>query len=204
MDMNKQMKCQEIVNESANRIVKELINQNKAIYNKKNEISYYKANVKCTRFIKTTDFLSLPNNKEETYNPIIVDITYIISTFYDLCTEQNLTYTLRKLIKENYDNLDANELASFFMPFYDTKNWDILNSADKIETKKFNDFLVEHKKTLNLFTELWRLNIKCFPSDLKLLCTSFYNHNDLPSKEKYQEMLNTYEKCQEMLNAYEK
>lgn len=194
MDMSKQMKCREIVNKAANRIVKERINQNKAIFNKKNEISYYKANVKCTRLIKTTNFLSLPNNKEETYNPIIVDITYIISTFYDLYTEQNLTYTLKKLIKKNYDKLDANELASFFMPFYDTENWNILNSADKVETKKFKDFLHEHEETLNLFIKLWKLDIKCYKTDLKLLCTSFYNHNDLPSKEKYQKLLNTYER----------
>lgn len=195
MDINKQMKRREIITEVAKRIVKERINQNKAIYNDKEfETSYYKANVKDTRFIKTINLLSLPNNMGETYKPIIVDIIYIISTFYDLCTIQDLTPTLRKLIKEKYDNLDANELASFFMPFYEMENWDILKKANKTETKKFKDFLNEHKETLNLYLELWELSIKCYKTDLKLLCTSFYNHNDLPSKEKYKKMLAAYEK----------
>lgn len=35
IDMSKQMKCREIVNKAANRIVKERINQNKVIFNKK-------------------------------------------------------------------------------------------------------------------------------------------------------------------------
>lgn len=207
MDTDNQIIRQQIIEQVAKRIIEEQeelriekkydgYTQEELENAKECDIEYYKENHGREKFNKTLDFLHM--TKQKIYLPIFSDITYIIALSYIIYKKpkqrRSFQNTLKKLINENYDNIDANQLAFFFMPFYDTKNWDILNSADKIETKKFNDFLIEHKKTLNLFIKLLKLDIKCYKTDLKLLCTSFYNHNDLPSKEKYQEMLNAYEK----------
>lgn len=80
------------------------------------------------------------------------------------------------------------------MSFYNIENWKILKNTTKDEANNYKELLHEHAETLALFIKLWELNIKYYQTDLKLLCTSFNNHNDLPSKEKYQEMPNAYEK----------
>lgn len=207
MDTDNQIIRQQIIEQVAKRIIeiqeelriekkydgytqKELENA------KECDIEDYKENHGREKFNKALNLLHM--TKQKKYLPIFSDITYIIALSYNIYKKpeprRSFQNTLKNLINENYQKIDANELASFFMPFYDTKNWDTLNSADKIEKKKFNDFLREHKETLNLFIELWKLNIRCYPSDLKLLCTSFYNHNDLPPKERYQKLLDAYEK----------
>lgn len=207
MDTNNQVSRQQIIKQVAKRIIEEQeelriekkyegYTQEEIKATKDYEIGEYIDNHGKEKFNKTLDFLHM--TKQKKYLPIFSDIAYIIALSYIIYKkpEQKRSYqnTLKNLINENYEKIDADQLASFFKPFYKKRNWNTLNSTDKIETKKYNDFLHEHKKTLHLFTELQKLNIKCYQSDLKLLCTSFYNHNDLPSKAKYQKMLNAYEK----------
>lgn len=162
---------------------------------RKDDEDDYKENYAKTRLNKTLSFLHM--TKPQEYNQIFIDITYIIALYYDINNELSTIRTLNHIIKEKYGKLDADKLASFFMPFYKTENWKILKKTTEKPTKNeenFEKFLQEHEKTLALFIKLWDLNIKCYQTDLKQLCTSFYNHKDLPSKEKYQKIIDAYEK----------
>lgn len=150
----------------------------------------YKENKAKERFNKSLKFLHMTYQK--TYTPIFTDITYIIALYYDIGNNSDWKCTLNRIINENYENLDANQLASFFMPFYEMENWNILKNTNETETQNLKEFLHRHEKTFKLFIELWKLDIKCYKRDLGLLCSSFYNNNDLPPKEKYQKILDAY------------
>lgn len=176
-------------------------NENEIKDTKNIDIADYTENNAKDRFNKSLKFLQIDNKtsksktrEQKTYRPIFTDITYIIALHYDIENDSNLICTLNRIIKKNYKKLDVNQLASFFMPFYEMENWNILKNTNETETQNLKEFLHRHEKTFKLFIELWKLDIKCYKRDLGLLCSSFYNHNDLPSKEKYQKILDAYEK----------
>lgn len=204
MDISKQIKRCEIITQVSERMIDKKAKTGLVTYNYKKEeikdaknidIFDYAENYAKDRFNKSLKFLHMDNetSKSKTYKPVLSNITYIIALPYDIENDSNWICTLNRIIKENYEKIDANELASFFIPFYHTENWDILKNTNETETQNFKDFLHRHKETLNLFIELWKLDIKCYQTDLKELCTSFYSHEDLPSKAKYQKMLDAYE-----------
>lgn len=200
MKVTKRITRYKIITDVSKRIITEKEKLGLITYNgynhkkqeRKDNKDKYKENKAKERFNKSLKFLHMTYQK--TYTPIFTDITYIIALYYDIGNNSDWKCTLNRIINENYINLDANELASFFMPFYEMENWNILKNTNETETQNLKEFLHRHEKTFKLFIELWKLDIKCYKRDLGLLCSSFYNHNDLPSKEKYQKILDAYEK----------
>lgn len=155
-------------------------NENEIKDTKNIDIADYTENNAKDRFNKSLKFLQIDNKtsksktrEQKTYRPIFTDITYIIALHYDIENDSNLICTLNRIIKKNYKKLDANQLASFFMPFYDRENWEYLDE----------EFLKKHEETYSRFLELQKHDPQSCLSDIKQFCIAFYNHEELPPIE---------------------
>lgn len=162
-----------------------LTEQNRMEY-KDTLASYYSKAEHRVETITIQKLLHMPKPKAGVrYGIHIIDIAYIISLIYDDEYYQKIKEPFKnKIIKGQEATLEADELASIFLPFYETDNWVY---PDK-------EFLNKHEKAFHRFLELQKYSPQSCLSDIRQFCTAFYNHEELPPIEKYDELIQIHKK----------
>lgn len=161
-----------------------LTGKNKTRYNDK--MFEYKDKIKYrTKEITMKKFLHIEAKEGNQYESHIIDIAYIIALIYEDEQYQKIFKPFKNKIITGMENtLEVNELASIFFPFYDRKNWEHLNEK----------FLKRHEETYYRFLELQKHDPQSCLSDIKQFCIAFYNHEELPPIEKYNELIEIHKK----------
>lgn len=163
-----------------------------------NKVNSYKSKVKYRiEDIIIQKFLHMPKPiKGVRYEPHIIDIAYILSLIYDDEDYQKTREIIKNKIITGMENtLEANELASIFLPFYDRENWDYSDE----------EFLAKHQKIFQRFLELQKYDSQSCLSDVRQFCIALYNHEKLPPIEKYDELIEIHKKYKnELIKVYKK